>query len=311
MNMKKTSVLFFTALIFLSSRGYTQTFLPLWPEGKKPNFNGKSVTDSFYNERIWRVGTPGMYVFLASRNENKGSSVLICPGGGYERLSYIYNGLSLAHWYNTIGVNAFVLVYRLPHQTDLIIPQIAPIQDAQRAMKIIRANAKRWNLIADKTGIMGTSAGGHLASTIGTHFEDLSAIGDSIDAFPFTPDFMVLLSPVITMGKYAHPGSLKNFIGKDSTMEMKNRFSNELQVSSATPPTFIVHALNDSTVNVRNSVQFYQALLDKKVNASIHIFPQGGHGIRLDDNPGSADKWTILLEAWLKEMNFAPTLPFK
>ncbi len=122
---------------------------------------------------------------------------------------------------------------------------------------------------------------------------------------------MVLLSPVITMGKYAHPGSKKYFIGPDSTKEMIEKYSNELQVSSLTPPTFIVHALNDSTVNVRNSILFNKALLDKKVNASIHIFPQGGHGIRLDENPGSTDLWLNLLELWLKEMKFVIPIPFK
>ena len=158
---------------------------------------------------------------------------------------------------------------------------------------------------------MGTSAGGHVASTLSTHIEDVSAIHDQFDSVSYHPDFMVLLSPVISMGKYAHPGSKKYFIGPDSTKEMIEKYSNELQVSSSTPATFMVHALNDSTVKVQNSVMFYSALLEKKVNASIHIFPQGGHGIRLDDNPGSTDLWMNLLEMWMKEMNFISPIPFK
>lgn len=300
-------------IVFIGSipAATAQSFIPLWPEGKKPNFNGKIVTDSFFNDRVWRVGTPGMYCFVVPKSENNGSAVLICPGGGYERLSYLYNGFNLAKWYNTIGVNAFVLLYRLPHQVDLQQRQLAPLQDAQRAMRIIRANAIQWNIKTNKVGVMGTSAGGHVATTLTTHFDDVSAIKDPLDTVGYKPDFMVLLSPVVTMGRYTHPGSKKYFIAADSTKEMIERYSNELQVSSLTPPTFIVHALNDSTVNVRNSVQFYQALLDKKVNASIHIFPKGGHGIRMDENPGSTNLWLNLLEAWLKEMDLVTPIPFK
>ena len=290
---------------------WAQEFIPLWPEGKKPNFNGKIVTDSLFNDRIWRVGTPGMYAFVVPKSENNGTAILICPGGGYERLSYLYNGFNLARWYNTIGVNVFVLIYRLPHQIDLQQRQLAPLQDAQRAMRIIRTNAARWKIKTNKIGVMGVSAGGHVASTLATHFDDVSSIKDSLDGVNYRPDFMVLLSPVITMGKYAHPGRVKYFIGPDSTKAMIEKYSNELQVTASTPPTFIVHALNDSTVNVRNSVQFYNALLDKKVNASIHIFPKGGHGIRMDENPGSTDYWLNLLEAWLKETDLVTPIPFK
>lgn len=288
-----------------------QEFIPLWPEGSKPNNNGKKITDSLYNERIWRVGTPGIYEFTVPKSDNKGTAVLICPGGGYERLSHIYNGFQVAKWFNSLGINAFVLIYRLPHQIDLQQRQLAPLQDAQRAMRIIRANAAKWNIKTDKIGVMGTSAGGHVATTLATHFKDVSGIKDEMDTISYRPDFMVLLSPVISMGKYAHSGSKKYFIGPDSTRETIQKYSNEFQVSSSTPSTFIVHALNDSSVNVQNSLLFYAALLDKKVNSSIHIFPQGGHGIRLDDNPGSTDLWLNLLELWLKEMKFVIPIPFK
>jgi acetyl esterase/lipase len=281
-----------------------QEFIPLWPEGKKPNSNGLVVKDSIYNERIWKVGTPGIYPFLVAKSENKGTTVLICPGGGYERLSHLYNGFNFAKWFNTLGINAFVLIYRLPHQQDLRQRQQAPLQDAQRAVRILRANAHKWNLQPDKIGVMGISAGGHVASTLGTHFEDVSGIKDSLSKISYRPDFMVLLSPVITMGPYAHAGSKKLFLGADTSKAVVDRYSNELQVSSATPPAFIVHALNDSSVSVRNSLMFYNALINNKVNASMHIFPQGGHGIKLVDNPGSTDLWLNLLELWLRESNF-------
>lgn len=295
--------------LLLCLHSSAQEFIPLWPKGKKPNDNGKKVTDSLYNERIWRVGTPGIYAFPVPRSENKGTTVLICPGGGYERLSHIYNGFQMARWFNAQGINAFVLIYRLPHQQDLTERELAPTQDAQRAIRLLRARAADWGLQSDKIGVMGISAGGHVASTLGTHFKDVSAVGDSLDRQSFRPDFMILLSPVITMGRYAHPGSKRNFLGGDTTRAMIEAYSNELQVSAATPPSFIVHAQNDSTVNMRNSLLFYQALVDKGVEASLHIFPQGGHNLKLVDNPGSADLWPELLKKWLAEKGFA--LPVK
>jgi acetyl esterase/lipase len=298
-------------LICTTTQLYSQEFIPLWPEGKKPNFNGKKVTDTLYNDRIWRVATPGMYAFIVGKQENKGTAVLLCPGGGYERLSHIYNGFNLAKWYNSIGISAFVLIYRLPHQADLQQRAEAPLQDAQRAMRIIRANAAAWNLKPDKIGVMGTSAGGHVAAMLGTRRDDVSAIKDSFDTRPFRPDFMVLLSPVISMGPYAHPGSRRNLLGPDTTKTMIEKYSNELQVSAGMPHTFIVHALNDSTVKVQNSLLFYNALIAARANASLHVFPQGGHGIRLDDNPGSTDLWMNLLELWMKEMDLVTPIPFK
>ncbi len=307
--MKKNFLLIF--FICLSVFAKAQEFIPLWPAGKKPNTNGKKITDSLYNERIWRVATPGMYCFVVPKAENNGTAILIVPGGGYERLSHLYSGFNLAKWYNSIGVNAFVLIHRLPHQQDLINKQLAPLQDAQRAMRVIRANAVQWNIKTDKVGIMGISAGGHVASMLGTHAKDESTINDSLTAYSYRPDFMVLLSPVISMGKFAHGGSKKNFLGADTTKANIENYSGELLVSSFTPPTFLVHAQNDSTVKVQNSVLFYQSLIEKKINASLHIFPQGAHGIRLDENPGSTDLWMSLLEAWLKEMSFILPIPFK
>ena len=297
--MKKTALLI--SLLGFVAVIHAQEFISLWPDGKKPNSNGKKITDSIFNERIWRVATPGMYAFTVPKSDNNGTAVLICPGGGYERVSYIYNGFTFAKWFNSIGINVFVLVYRLPGQTDLQERQLAPLQDAQRAIRVIRANAALWNIKTDKVGVMGISAGGHVASTLGTHAADEAAIKDSVDNFSYRPDFMILLSPVISMGKNAHPGSKKIFLGADTTNTMIEKYSAELNVSPFTPPSFIVHALNDSSVKVQNSLLFYNALVDKKINASIHIFPQGGHGIRLDENPGSTDLWLHLLELWMKE----------
>lgn len=281
----------------------SQTFIPLWPEGKKPNQNGQKVADTIYNDRIWAVGTPGMYAFLVPKEENKGAAVLICPGGGYARLSYIYNGYNLAKWFNVQGINAFVLINRLPHQKDLINRAEAPLQDAQRAMKLIRAKAAGWGIATNKIGVLGSSAGGHVAGMLGTREDDVSLVKDTVDKCNFRPDFMVLISPVVTMGEWAHRGSKHNLLGADTvSTAMVQQYSNEKQVTKATPPTFIVHAYNDGTVPVQNSLLLYNSLLEKRVNASIHIFPQGQHGINLISNPGSTELWFELLRKWLVEM---------
>jgi len=308
--MNKGKILLLIGL-FCAGVATAQQFIPLWPEGKKPNSNGKLITDSIFNERAWRVANPGIYAFPVPKSDNNGTSVLICPGGGYERVSYIYNGFNFAKWFNSLGINVFILVYRLPDQPDLKQRELAGLQDAQRAIRLIRANAVQWNLKTDKIGVMGISAGGHVASTLGTHSRDESAIKDSLDNYSYRPDFMILLSPVITMGRWAHPGSRKLFLGADTTAAMIEKYSSELQVSAFTPPAFIVHALNDSTVKMQNSLLFYNALIEKKINASIHVFPQGGHGIRLTENPGSTGLWLNLLELWMKETGFVQPVPFK
>jgi acetyl esterase/lipase len=281
-----------------------QDFMPLWPKKKMPNSKGLKLVDRIENERILQVGTPGMYTFFTSKEENKGCAVLICPGGGYERLTYLLGGTQLAKWFNTMGVTAFVLNYRLPNSPDLQERSIGPEQDAQRAMRLIRAHAAQWKLDTKRIGIMGGSAGGHLAATLGTHPEDVSAIGDSLDQLAFAPNFMVLVSPVITMGQYAHAGSRKNLLGENPSAELVAKFSNELHVTAATPPTFLAHAYNDKSVNQRNSLLFYQALVEHGVPGSLHTFPQGGHAIALRNTPGSAAQWTTICEAWLLEMGF-------
>lgn len=291
------------ALLLFCNGLHAQEFIPLWPLGKKPNANGKLVKDSIANERIWKVATPGIYAFPVPAAENKGVSVLICPGGGFERVSYVYNGFQFAKWFNSIGINVFVLLYRLPGQEDLVHRETASLQDAQRAIRIIRANAGNWGLRRDKIGVMGISAGGYVASSLGIHTTDLSAVQDAMDTVSFRPDFMLLLSPVITMDRFAHPGSKRNLLGADTSRQRIVQYSNELHVTPGTPPAFLVHAANDNTVPVQNSLLFYNALIDQKINASLHVFPQGAHGIRLRDNPGSAEWWTSLCEAWMNELH--------
>jgi acetyl esterase/lipase len=299
----------FIAVIVVFQFCQAQEFIPLWPSGKMPNSKGLVLQDSIFNERIYRVKEPGMWAFFPSTQENKGAAVLICPGGGYERLAYIGSGLQLAKWFNTFGVTAFVLKYRLPNSPDLIDRSIAPLQDAQRAMRIIRSHAKEWKFNPDKIGVMGTSAGGHLASTLGTHKGDVADINDSLQKASSFPDFMILLSPVIDLGRYVHMGSRNNLLGADSSQELIRRYSNQWHVSSTTPPTFIVHAVNDHAVPLQNSLLFHRALIDSGVSASLHVFPQGAHMIALRNNPGSTEWWTTLCESWMREMGFLNSVP--
>lgn len=295
---------FLLVTVLYSTICYSQEFLNLWPTGAMPNSKGMNITDSIFNERIYRVGDPGMWMFFPSKQENKRGVVVICPGGGYHHEAYIISGIELAKWFNTFGMNSFVLKYRLPISPDLKNRAIAPLQDVQRALRIIRANASEWNIDPQKIGVMGTSAGGHLASTVGTHPEDNSAIGDSIDAFSYLPDFMILISPVIDLGKYAEIGSRDNLLGIDASKELITKYSSQLHVTSKTPPAFIVHAENDKIVSVNNSLLFYQALIDSNVNASLHVFPEGGHEINLRNNPGSTEMWSTLCKLWITEMGF-------
>ncbi|HEY4151105.1 MAG TPA: alpha/beta hydrolase [Chitinophagaceae bacterium] len=289
------------------SIAFAQDFIQIWPEHAIPNSRHLPLDDSIANERIYRVMKPGMYAFFPGKQENKGAAVVICPGGGYERLAYMISGWQLAKWFNTMGMAAFVLNYRLPNSPDLIKREEGPLMDAQRAIRYIRAHAAAWGINSNRIGIMGSSSGGHLAASAGTINDDVSAIGDSLDKVPFNPDFMILVSPVIDLSTaYAHPGSVKNLLGPTASEELKKRFSVQLRVTAATPPCFIADAANDKTVNPMNSLLFYQALLENKVPVSFHVFPQGGHAIALRNNPGSAELWTTLCEMWMVETGIIP-----
>ncbi len=299
----KHAALIFIFVLLITAVEATE-FIGLWPEGKMPNSKGMKLEEEIVNDRIKQVDRPGMYAFFPAKEENTGCAVLICPGGSYYWLAYDVSGFQLAKWFNTIGVSAFVLKYRLPTSPDLIERDKGPLQDAQRAMRLIRSRAKEWGIAPEKIGVMGTSAGGHLASTLATHSEDVSSIGDSADRMSFRPDFMILVSPVISMGAYTHTGSRDNLLGDKASEELIKKYSNELRVTSLTPVSFIVHACDDKEVDTRNSIMFYQALAENGVSASLHIFPQGGHSIRVCGNPGSTSLWMTLCQMWLKETEF-------
>lgn len=301
--MNKTLIIILLAISALANPAQAQIYL--WEKGKMPNSKGMKIKDSIANERQYEVANPNIEVFTPSKEENRNFAVLIIPGGGYARLAHIISGSQIAKYINTLGGTAFVLKYRLPTNPDLKQRETGSLQDAQRAMKMIRAMASRYNIDPKKVGVFGTSAGGHLASSLGVYSEDYTEVKDTIYKYAFAPDFMVLLSPVITLADpFAHKGSRENLLGKGAPAEQVDRFSTHLHVTEKTPPTLLFHANDDKAVPSLNSIFFYTALREKNVNASLHIFPHGGHAIALTHNPVSTQLWMPILDTWLKELGY-------
>lgn len=289
--------------MMITSICLSQEILPLWPE-KMPNYQETGDIESAKKDEIlWiqNVQEPSLEIFLPTKRNSTGRAVVICPGGGYSGLAYDWEGSDIAKWFNSKGIAAFVLKYRLPQSKSVNTSFEAPLQDAQRALKLVRSNAKKWNLNEEQIGIMGFSAGGHLASTLGTHFESTKGFEqDPLNNISARPDFMVLIYPVITMDTtYTHSGSRNNLLGKNPDKELVEFYSNELQVTENTPPTFLLHSTDDKAVPVMNSLLFYQALVEKEIYSEMHIFPTGGHGYALATGKGALEKWPDLLHAWL------------
>jgi acetyl esterase/lipase len=302
----KLRLLISVILIFLITcfSVQAQQFIPLWQKNKMPDSKGLKITDSIARERAFRVAVPGMFAFFPSKDDNSGAAVLIYPGGGYTHITLNLGGFQLAKWFNTLGISAFVVEYRLPNSPDVEINQLAPLQDGQRALQLVRANAAKWEIDTNKIGVMGASAGGHLASWVGTAANDITTLHDDVASNSSRPDFIILVSPVIDMGKYAHKGSRESLLGNNPSQDLINQYSTQNNVTAETPPCFIADAFNDKTVPPENSLLFYQALLNKNVSTSFHVFPQGGHAININNNPGSTSLWKPLCEEWLKEMGF-------
>ncbi|HTG57303.1 MAG TPA: alpha/beta hydrolase [Niabella sp.] len=282
-----------------------QEKIVLWPKNKMPNSKGLQTKDSIIKEYLFTTTEPRMYAYPAAKEKNTGAAILIVPGGGYLRLPADYSKNATALYYQSKGINVFVLCHRLPGSSDLIHPEKAPLQDAQRAMRLIHANAAQWGIDTSRIGVGGTSAGGHVASSLGTHLEDVSTIGDELDGYSFHPDFMILVSAVISFKEgIAHKGSRDRLIGSTPPETLATLYSNEDRVTKATPPTLLIHGNDDRTVSSLNSVVFYQALKTSGISSSLHIFPYGGHGYTVNKNPGSANMWPEITLEWLREMKY-------
>jgi len=269
---------------FAAEAGKTEL---LWPKGA-PGAKGDQAADK-----------PTLTVCLPKPELANGAAIVICPGGGYAGLATDHEGRQVAAWLNSIGVAGFILEYR-HHGRGYEHP--APLQDAQRAIRTVRARAEEFKVDPRRIGILGFSAGGHLASTAGTHFDrgDPSAT-DSIEKASCRPDFMVLCYAVIAFGEpYTHRGSQTNLIGRNPTAELVRSLSNEKQVTKDTPPTFLFHTDQDTAVPAENSVQFYFAFRKAHVPAELHIFRTGQHGLGLAPNTPGTSEWPKCCENWLR-----------
>lgn len=269
-----------------------QEEIKLYPNGPKESNELKVAESMSSPEFIVNISDARMYKYEASKEKSNGVSVLICPGGAYAGVSQVKEGSEFAKWFNDLGVTAFVLYYRMPNGHCTI-----PLTDAQTAMSIIRKNAKAWNLNPDKLGILGFSAGGHLASTVGTHFKNKAQ----------RPAFMILGYPVVTMDSaLTHLGSRNNLLGKNPSPELVKLYSNELQVQKNTPPTFIVHAKDDGAVPIANSRNLAKALEDKQIPVRLVEYDKGGHGFGMRRHDLPVGNWTDELKKWLIEQGFVP-----
>jgi acetyl esterase/lipase len=275
--------------------------IPLYPQNKVPgNLPGPDEEKSESNGGILRVSNikiPSIRVYLPPADKANGTAVVICPGGGYSIVAIDHEGYKVAEKFNEMGIAAFVLKYRIPNSKNQEDPSIAPLQDAQQAILTVRANAKKWNINRERIGIMGFSAGGHLASTAGTHFE--RSLVDNPDHISVRPDFMILIYPVISADiAITHSGSFRNLLGSNASDQQLLLYSNEKQVTSNTPPAFLVHASDDGGVSPNNSIVFYQALLKNKIPAELHIYQKGGHGFGMH-NATTKDEWMDRCRNWL------------
>ena len=280
----------------------TPHVIPLYKNGVP---NAKPVPDkenSTFRDnvtRIAKVSNPTLTIFKPAKPNGK--AVIICPGGGYSILAFDKEGTKVAEEMNRWGITAFVLKYRLPDDTTNIDKSLAPLQDAQQAIRLVRINAKEWGVNKNQIGIMGFSAGGHVASTAATHFKFI-ADSDEKDTTSVRPDFAVLIYPVISFDStIAHKGSRNNLVGAKASEKTINFFSNELQVDKDTPPSFLVHAGDDGAVPVENSLRYYQACIKNKVPAELHLYPKGGHGFGMN-NKTTDDNWLERLKNWLNRL---------
>ena len=298
---------FFKSLLalamFSSSVSFAQQQIPLYTNGV-PNSKKTPVT---YIEKVdqtdWITGVsiPTITPYLPEKGKANGTAIIIFPGGGYAGLASGHEGRGIAQEFNKIGVTAFVVKYRLPSDSIMLNKTIGPLQDAQRAIQLVRERSAEWGINPHKIGIIGFSAGGHLASTLDTHYA--KALIDNPNNTSLRPDFAILVYPVISFGPEAHVGSRENLIGTKPSADLIELYSNEKQITTDTPPTFLVHATDDDVVPVENSILFYEGLLKNKVKAELHIFEAGGHGFGLN-NPKSSEHWFNWAASWLAGNGF-------
>lgn len=293
-------------LLFFRLQAEAQIVIPLY-EGEIPNSRPhENKEEHKANDQVdslaYKVSVPTLTLFLPEKGMANGTAVIVCPGGGYGGLLTKREGSDVARAFNRMGVTAFVLKYRLPSDETMVDRSIGPLQDAQKAISQVRKNAAKWGVNPAKIGIMGFSAGGHLASTTGVHFS--RPAGPGLNSGEIRPDFMLLINPVISFRKeFGHQGSKDNLLGKSASSEKTDYFSSELQISENTPPTFLVHNGTDIVVPVENSLAFYKGLRKYRIPAGLHIYSKGEHGFLTYP---SFDEWFGRCLEWMRAGNFLP-----
>lgn len=301
--------LFLLLILFPSVTGFLQaqnTEIPLWSSAIPGAINSteyKEVeeTKNGIVEPISKVSKPTLSVFFPEKPN--GAAVVICPGGSYKNL-YIYGeGNKIAKWFNSLGITAFILKYRLPSDEIMKDKTIGPLQDAQESIRFIRRNAAKWGINAQKVGVIGFSAGGHLASTLSTHYNDIVyKVADTVSA---RPDFSILVYPVISMDDaVTHKMSKNNLIGSTPSQELIEKYSNDKQINALTPPTFIAHAMDDKSVLVENSIQYFLNLKKNNVPCEAHFYQTGKHGFGIGRAATTSLNWTKQLEDWLRANDY-------
>lgn len=302
-------VTIFTVIMFVSNLSNAQKEIPLY-EGQPPGSIPCDIKEHSFIDTSWdkngiliieHITTPTITVYLPPKEKRNGTAVLICPGGGYWIVAAGHEGADVAKAFNENGVTAFVLKYRIPNDACMTNKAYMPLMDAQQAINFIRKNATEYGIDVNKVGIMGFSAGGHLAASAGTHF---NSVRMELSGENLRPDFMILAYPVISFSdSIGHLGSRDNLLGKNPDTKLVHYFSNEEQVTAKTPPTFLVHASDDDGVKPANSIAFYEALLKNKVPAELHLYEHGGHGFGLH-NKTTNDNWFESCINWMKANKF-------
>lgn len=299
--MKK---IFLFLIIILFNEIIAQQKITVWQKGEMPNSKGLKLNSIEEKEgRITQIQEAELFAFLPAKEERKPMAIIVIPGGGYRHLTYDLGGYSYAKWLNTLGISAFVLNYRLPTSPDLKQRELGPLQDIQAAIKLIRKNAAQYGISPDQIGVLGTSAGGHLAAMVSNISTDYTELKGDWSTISTVPNFAILVSPVIDLGEFAHKGSRVNLLGENASQEKIAEYSMQNRVTEKTPLTILFHAQNDNAVPVINSILYYEAMIKNKVKGAMFIFPQGEHNIGISNKTELTDNWKKLCADWLGEMS--------
>lgn len=296
--MKKAILLF---LIFFFAQISAQEKLMFWPKGEMPN---SKILESKTKKKklLIELKEPELFAFLPPIKERNQKSVIIIPGGGYSKLTYDEGAFQIAKWMNTQGISAFVLNYRLPTSPDLIQREIAPLQDIQAAIKFVRKNAAEWKISPNLVGVVGTSAGGHLATSVSNITTDYTGLKNGWENISTIPDFAVLFCPVIDFGEFAHKGSRESLLGENASQEKIKEYSMQNRVTAKTPLTILFHNQDDTAVPPMNSILYFKAMTQNKVKGSLFIFPKGGHRFFITDKDDLSENWKKLCADWLESI---------